>query len=435
MSDRRTEIRSLLAIITLLVVMVLLVTASAGCSASSTVESRWQHETSTDGDVKTVRTIGGSVWGGAGRLVEEASIGVPDGPDEYLLGSVQSLYASNGKIFVLDGQVPVLRVYDMDGTHVRDIGRKGGGPGEFEAPRSVVIDPADGTIFVRDGRQGRLNVYSPEGESVDTWPLISGISTSRQMVLTNDGDLFTSVFRFLDNGRLRIGMAQVGPEGAGGDTLMEPEYDFKPWELEVRTEGNIMINEVPFAPSVWWALCSNRSVVGGVSVAYRFEIYHHDGGVTVVEKKWDKVQVQLDEARWYHDRSTAQFRGIMPGWAWNGPEVPRYKPAFVGLLPDRSGRIWVRRQGPGIHLEGCDEHPEDSSAFYRNPCWKETFFFDVFDMNGRFLGRVDMPDNLQPRPRPFIEGDLFLAMIEDDDGVPYMKRYRLELPASTDEDR
>ena len=90
----------------------------------------------------------------------------------------------------------------------------------------------------------------------------------------------------------------------------------------------------------------------------------------------------------------------------------------------------MRRQGPGIHLEGCEEKPEDSSGFALNPCWTERYFFDVFDMNGRYLGRVDLPDRLLPRPVPFIDGDLFLGVVEADDGTPYVKRYRLQLPAS-----
>jgi hypothetical protein len=102
------------------------------------------------------------------------------------------------------------------------------------------------------------------------------------------------------------------------------------------------------------------------------------------------------------------------------------------LQPDLNGRIWVLRQGPGIYHEGCDEKPEDSSAFYRNPCWTESYFFDVFDMNGRYLGRVDLPDRLLTRPQPFIDGDLFLGMVEDEEGTPYVKRYRLLLPSSAE---
>lgn len=64
------------------------------------------------------------------------------------------------QILVLDRQVPTLRVYDMDGKHIRDIGRKGGGPGELEVPRSVLVNPSDRRIFIRDGPNGIFSMYS-----------------------------------------------------------------------------------------------------------------------------------------------------------------------------------------------------------------------------------------------------------------------------------
>jgi hypothetical protein len=152
----------------------------------------------------------------------------------------------------------------------------------------------------------------------------------------------------------------------------------------------------------------------------------------VVETDRERVPVEPGEARWYRNRLTSEFRAILPGWAWNGREIPRFKPAFSQFIPDRSRRIWVRRQGPGIPVEGCDEDPEDASEFYRNPCWKDSFLFDVFDLAGRYLGEVAVPDGLQSRPEPYIEGDLMVALIQDDEGVQYVKRYRLVLPAGAE---
>jgi hypothetical protein len=139
--------------------------------------------------------------------------------------------------------------------------------------------------------------------------------------------------------------------------------------------------------------------------------------------------VESDEQKWYKARAVANFRSMIPGWVWNGREVPNYKPPFDELLADRDGRIWVRRLGPGIHLEGCDPEPEDSSDFYSNPCWQETYIMDVFDIEGRFLGAVDIPEGFQSYPEPYIHGDMVLAVIEDDEGVEYVKRFRLQLPA------
>jgi hypothetical protein len=206
--------------------------------------------------------------------------------------------------------------------------------------------------------------------------------------------------------------------------------------VEVRSEDgeHISIDLVPFSPEEMWVLCPDGSVVGGVSEEYRFEIHNAVGSITVVETTRERVPVEPGEARWYRNRLIADFRTVLPGWAWSSRrEVPRFKPAYAQFIPDESRRIWVRRQGPGINVEGCDENPADSSEFERNPCWEDSFLFDVFDLSGRYLGEVEIPDGLLPRPEPFIEGDMVVALLQDDDGVQFVKRYRLSLPEGAGE--
>ncbi len=431
MADRTKEIRSFVAFMTLLIGMGLLLALSIGCSSSSATGGEWQYEETIEGDVRTIRTLSGSVWGGEVRLVEEASIGVLEGADEHMFGDIRSLWQHEGRLFVLDSGVPALRVYDLEGSYMQDIGGSGSGPGEYLRPRSIAVSPVDGTIYVRDGSQGRLNRYTFAGDPIDNWPLLSGMMTSTPLVMTPDGRVFTTTIRIdWDTGLFSGGYMQAGPEGAIGDTLWEPEYDFDDWQVEARNEeDSVHIENVPFAPSVLWTLCPDGTVVGGVSEEYRFDLFYSDGRHTVVEKTWERVPVLADEARWYRDRTTADLRTTLPGWAWNGPEVPRQKPAFADFIPDRSGRLWVRRQGPGVHLEEGDDHPRDRADFYARPAWRETFTFDVFDLEGRFLGSVPIPDGFQSSPEPFIVDDLVLALVEDDEGVQYVRRYRLVIPS------
>lgn len=430
----RSEIRSFLAFIVLFVVMGVIAALVSGCSAESTGDG-WVHETVDEGLIRTVRTVSGSVWGGPGRLVEEVSIGVVEGADEFMFGSVRGLWCSEGQIFVVDLQVPAVRVYDLEGRYLRDIGGEGSGPGEYQRPRSIAVSPVDGTIYIRDGNQGRLNRYSAEGEPLDSWPLLSGMGTGTALVMTPDGDVYTPTIRIdFDTGLFELGYMLTGPNGAVGDTIWAPEYDFEDWVVEARTDdGSIHIDNVPFAPRNIWTLCPDGTVVGGVSEEYRFDLFQSDGRQTIVEKVWERVPVESAEARWYRARTTAELRTTLPGWAWNGREIPRHKPAYSDFIPDRNGRIWVRRQGPGIHLEDGIDHPEDRAQFFTNPSWKETFIFDVFDLNGRFLGSVETPDGLQSNPDPFIDDDMMIALVQDDDGIQHVKRYHLVLPAGDEQ--
>lgn len=73
----------------------------------------WQASYETLGDTLVVRTLSGSVWGDTARLVPEVSIGMFDGPEEYVFGQIHSLaMGQDGTIYVVDRQVPALRVYN-----------------------------------------------------------------------------------------------------------------------------------------------------------------------------------------------------------------------------------------------------------------------------------------------------------------------------------
>jgi hypothetical protein len=426
------DLRALGALLAFLVGIVVLVSLAGGCSSDTAgAEGAWEHEIVEGDGVRTVRTLGGSVWGGEARLEEEASIGVAEGPDEYLLGSVRSICLDGGKVYVLDADVPAVRVYDASGRHLSDIGRKGSGPGEFDRPSSVRVSPTDGRLYVRDGSQGRLNVFAADGSYLETWSLISGISTSRQMVVTPQGELYSSVFLPSDDPDefFKIAMRRMGPREAEGDTIRFPEFDFQEWRIEASSEGSVAINSVPFSPQVQTTFLPSRAVVGGVSTDYRFEVRHPDGRRTVVVKaSWDRVPVDPAESRWYRDRATANMRGILPGWAWNGPEIPGFKPPFDSFFGDRQGRIWVWCEKAGMPLEGCDPDPEESSRFYSHPCWRQDWRLEVFDEEGRFLGPVALPAGLEDYPEPYIDGDRMVAVVTGEDGVPRVKVYRIILP-------
>jgi len=412
--------------------MVLMMTIPA-CSAGSGTGD-WVEERSVEGDVTTVRTVSGSVWGGTARLVEEASIGTSDpetAGDAYLLGGVSGLAVGDDRIYVLDRQVPVVRAYDFSGRHVTDIGREGSGPGEYIQPESIAVHPDDGRLFVRTPQNARINVYSRDGDILGHWPIRTGFNTSQPLVMTTEGELWTYIITNLGSADVtewKGGMRLCGPEGTVIDTIHAPVYDFEPWTIVGRRENNTSVNRVPFSPDDAWVMMADGSIIGGVSESYRFEIGRSDGTTVVVERAVDPVRVDPEEGRWHRDVATANMVNMFPGWVWNGREVPGTKPAFSGFIPDHAGRVWVIRPGPGERIEGGVEDPFEDRGWYSNPLWRDTVLVDVFDLDGRYLGEVELPEGVRFRPRPVIDGDLVVCYVEDDEGTPFVKRFRLVLP-------
>jgi hypothetical protein len=411
--------------------LLLLTTLATGCTGRAGNSSGdWVGSIETAGNVTQVRTEGGSVWGGTARLLEEAVIGREE-TDAHRLGEVRAIVISEAAIYVVDLSVPVVHMYDLEGHHLRDIGRHGEGPGEFVRPLAAGLDPISQRLYIRDSMGARINVYTLGGTPLETWRIQTTRPFTSPLVVDQSGTPYTQIVLdpsvpYLEQ---QHGMASCGPGGIGTDTLAIPDVEYRPLEVEFAGGTRSMIRvPVPFGPEVIWAMTPQRAVVLGASDAYRFEVHHPDGRVRIIEKPWLQVPVENEEAAWNKGRLTAQIRRDVPDWEWQGPGIPSYKPAFQHFLPDRDGRIWVVRQGPGERLEGGLQEPEDWRDYFWKPAWEDTYLLDVFDEEGRYLGDVELPPGLQFSTLPCIRGDRFVALRTEPDGTPLVICYRLVLP-------
>ena len=79
----------------------------------------------TVGDTTVVRTLTGSVWVDEATLVPEITIGMLDGPEEYLFGRIWSVAVDDdGTVYVLDQLEQHVRVFDSLGVHLETLGRQ-----------------------------------------------------------------------------------------------------------------------------------------------------------------------------------------------------------------------------------------------------------------------------------------------------------------------
>jgi DNA-binding beta-propeller fold protein YncE len=104
-----------------------------------------------------------------GQKLLQISVGdVPD-PAREFCGATDVAFAPNGRMFVTDGYCNARVIeYDSTGRKVRQWGRPGTGPGEFNVVHAIVVGP-QGNLYVADRENGRLQWFDLDGKFLGQW--------------------------------------------------------------------------------------------------------------------------------------------------------------------------------------------------------------------------------------------------------------------------
>jgi len=405
--------------------------ACAACGSEARpgrIGTRWTAAVDTVGDTVVVQTLTGSVWGDTADLVPKVSIGTVEGADEYVIGDPRAIAVGrDGVIYVLDGQVPVLRAYSSDGSFLRDVGREGDGPGEYRSPDGMAVLP-DGRLIVRDPPNSRITVFGPDGAYETEWPLSAGFNTSRRFYVDTAGHSYVTTL--LERGMApwdwRFGLVRYSPEGQIEDTLPAPTWDYEPARVRASNGNSSSMRPVPFTPEPAWSFSPLGYFVGGLSTDYRIDLHRSDAPVVRIERDATPVPVQPEEADERVRRITHGLRRQYGSWKWNGPGVPDVKPPFRDLFLSWEGNVWVLVSTRGVATMTPAEARDEETRTDRVPLlYSEPAAFDVFAPDGRYLGPVKVPASFRAEPEPVVRGDHVWAVTRDALDVASVVRFRI----------
>jgi sugar lactone lactonase YvrE len=110
--------------------------------------------------------------------------------------------ASNGTVFVSDGEGPNARVvkFSRDGTLIKFWGTKGSGPGEFNIPHSIAIDSKD-RVYVADRTNKRIQVFDQDGKFLNQ---MTQFGVPSALFITKDDTLYCAVSAAAGEGESQI---------------------------------------------------------------------------------------------------------------------------------------------------------------------------------------------------------------------------------------
>jgi len=105
-------------------------------------------------------------WTWATHVIERA---IPGPANFYQPTDVT--WGPDGTIFVADGYGKSrIAKFNKEGNLVKSWGERGTGPGDFNTPHSIVIDPQN-NLYVADRQNGRIQVFDTEGTFKQEWRL------------------------------------------------------------------------------------------------------------------------------------------------------------------------------------------------------------------------------------------------------------------------
>lgn len=331
--------------------------------------------------------------------------------------------SADGFVFASEPTLAHVMVFAPDGRHVRTIGRRGEGPGEFQAPGNLAW--RGDTLTVLDMLQG-VSLMSVDGAYLDRiafqiqepgrpfailpiFPLADGSMASFRPPFT------TSVLR----GELTHQVwYKVSREGELLDTLARESLAGQYYSVDVGG-GRSATATHPLPSSAmlaippdgsWLVLVEREPAVAADGAAYRVVRLDLAGDTTELAdlpyeplplgpEQVDSMTAAMGEgfARQFDLQPAAVASEIRGQLEW-----PRFRPPVTQVLADTDGRTWVRRE---VGVE-----PGDSVRW------------EILGPDLTRTGYTLVPGNLDVK---VVVGDALYGVTQDELDVPTIVRYDL----------
>ncbi len=164
-----------------------------------------------------------------GKLLQTISVGgQPVKAGTKFVGTADIAFAPNGHLYIADGygNARILE-YSAAGERLREWGKHGTGPGEFDTPHGITVDP-QGVLYVADRENGRIQRFDLNGKYLGEW--------------TELGKTFSITFH---QGNLFIGTQPRNAPNTSPGWLMSIDHRTGKinWQLESTGQHSVALND------------------------------------------------------------------------------------------------------------------------------------------------------------------------------------------------
>jgi hypothetical protein len=359
--------------------------------------------------LKEEKSLGEMYKSGSIRFVPELTIDDTSMPEDAFFEGVSSIVCDNdGNIYICDYKANNIKKFNASGKHLKTIGRKGQGPGEFNMPFEIAV--TDDRLIVWDLGNRRLCVLAPDGEFIKSVQIFRGEGRPQKM-------------RPLPNGNIVIELEKIyyGEQDKPQDCLIEifsPElekiktlYTQQVWRNKFMRIESMFTNIIqPFSPLVCWDVSLKGKIVIGYPSEYKIDLYDSEGGkISSFSHSYEPVKVTDKDKESFFSGITYSSEGTttqtVPEPVVKNTEFPKSKPAFKQILVDSEGNILVWP--------------------YRKNREEESKYFDAFTSDGNFIGNVQIMGDASFPVRAIIQNGSFWLQKTDEEGLIKVVKYRV----------
>lgn len=372
----------------------------AGCSGDATNRGVQADAGAESTGPMVVTNVDGSPWTPetAWQFEEDLRLGSVIAEQPHAFGMIMSVVAdASGMIYVLDVYYQRIQVFYPSGAFSHTIGRRGEGPGELSAARSMAIGPGE-TLWVIDDGSVRYSAFSLDGTFRD-----SHLRRVRGFYAAASG-AFVRAGSYIDWG---IGFpdGRLGPRTVLWPIRLRARFEradsFPPLEYKLPSG---QWPTLPFTGRLSVAIDRQGSLWFAHTEEYRIYRRNLRGDTTLIfglpasPPRTGKVEREYVRAEFEQD----------PGRYLSG--LPETKPIVHRIVPDNAGHIFVFVDVAGI--------PAGSVV-------------DVFQDSGKYLGRMALPTPVPLFPPSHLDpvayatSEHLYVVVKDKLDVPYVSRLRI----------
>jgi len=375
-----------------LLAIILIIAVLLGCAKENTNESN-------DSPASIVQKSDRPKYDGPlFRLEADLTLGIDEGEPEWQIFGKWIIpeIGEGGRLYLINWPGNIVYIVSREGELLGQFGGQGSGPGEFQMPTEIFWIEDGPEVWVNDPRLARVTRFTPDGEFVDT---ISYSEHRREWDLLR----YLGARRFLGQ---KLDVTSSRTENINHYGFLNEDFSWQRDFISLPGQRNVQTTErsrspMPFSGIPRVECTPNERIVVGRPYERRLYFYDINGNIKLtIEHDWEFPKVSEEEKRDWMERMRS--RPLVDPSYLAKADLPDRRPAFVTMIIDDRGRVWIRRSRSGPATE------------------PPTYIHDVFGPNGEWLGT----QSLEYNPLKFHDGCVYRLLTSQDHG-PRLIRYRL----------